>query len=202
MNEPRPAASLTGNLLARKGAARPAIRPSYVYTETPLVVEKAAVPAHSDRIDVLDAKTSASAPMAGEAEGPIQPTSAQPERAAYQDKLDIFSSSSLKAGKSALDAPMPDTMDAAEAMPKPKRPAARPAAPRRASAGKGPRAKTAAFTLRLDERRHYALRLAAAHLNESGQKLLIDALDRLLVDLAPSLPENCACVDATRADPA
>lgn len=53
----------------------------------------------------------------------------------------------------------------------------------------------ARVTLRLDERRHLRLKLTAAHLQQSLQELLIEALDRYLDQVGPEmLSPNCVCL--------
>lgn len=68
MSEPKPAASLSANLLARKGGARPALRPGLSLASSRLVVDKPEpVPASGvpDRIDVnVAADAFAQAPAA------------------------------------------------------------------------------------------------------------------------------------------
>ncbi|NNC48655.1 MAG: hypothetical protein HKO13_09545 [Sphingomonas sp.] len=61
-------------------------------------------------------------------------------------------------------------------------PLAAPMRPRRPRAAAGSKGK-AAFTLRLDKERHLKLRLASALTGQSSQKLLIEALDRMLADM-------------------
>lgn len=62
----------------------------------------------------------------------------------------------------------------------------------------------ARLTLRLDERRHLRLKLTAAHLQQSLQAVLSEALDRYLDQVSPEmLSNNCVCLAArapTRAD--
>lgn len=48
-----------------------------------------------------------------------------------------------------------------------------------------------AFTLRLDPERHLRLRLIGARTHRSAQSLLIEALDRLLDEMAPDA--GCSC---------
>jgi hypothetical protein len=55
--------------------------------------------------------------------------------------------------------------------------------------------RKAAFTLRLDADRHLKLRLATAVRNRSAQQLVTEALDRYLADI-PELDELAGCVPA------
>lgn len=57
-----------------------------------------------------------------------------------------------------------------------------PVRPRRPRAAPGSKEK-AAFTLRLDKERHLKLRLASALTGQSAQKMLIEALDKMLEDM-------------------
>ncbi|WP_265530808.1 hypothetical protein [Sphingomicrobium marinum] len=61
-------------------------------------------------------------------------------------------------------------------------PLSAPVRPRRPRAAAGSKEK-AAFTLRLDKERHLKLRLASALTGQSSQKLLVEALDRMLADM-------------------
>lgn len=112
MTEPKPLASLSAGLLARKGEARPALRPQLHI-----------------------------------APGNSSPVAEQQARIA-----------------AAFDAPQ------------------------RAVAGAKDRS---AFTLRLDPERHLKLRLVGARTHRSAQSLLIEALDRLLDEMAPE--GGCSC---------
>lgn len=57
-----------------------------------------------------------------------------------------------------------------------------------------PSTKKAAFTFRMDERRHFRLRLLSAHENRSAQKIMEAALDAYLDDHAPQSDGlACAC---------
>lgn len=67
---------------------------------------------------------------------------------------------------------------------------ARPAAGRKDST-------PARLTLRLDEQRHLRLKLTAAHLQQSLQAVLSEALDRYLDQVSPEmLSTNCVCLAA------
>lgn len=55
----------------------------------------------------------------------------------------------------------------------------------------------ARVTLRLDEQRHLRLKLTAAHLQQSLQELMTEALDRYLDQVGPQmLSSNCTCLAA------
>lgn len=58
-------------------------------------------------------------------------------------------------------------------------------------------------SLRLDDRRHRRLRLAAAHLRQSAQAVLLAALDHYLDHVVPAAIEGgCRCLEAGAAPPA
>ena len=58
------------------------------------------------------------------------------------------------------------------------------------------------FPLRLDETRHRRLRLAAAHLRQSGHKLVLAALDHYLDRVVPGqLGRPCPCLEEGRRKP-
>ena len=51
------------------------------------------------------------------------------------------------------------------------------------------------LSVRLDPARHLKLKLAAAHLHDSVQSVLIDALDAYLAQVAPTLTDGrCTCL--------
>lgn len=53
-------------------------------------------------------------------------------------------------------------------------------------------------SVRLDRERHLKLKLTAAHLDNSLQDIMIDALDRYLEQLGPEVLRNdCACLGIT-----
>lgn len=63
-------------------------------------------------------------------------------------------------------------------------------APRsRAAAGAKPKS---AFTLRLDQERHLKLRLASAYTHRSAQQLLVEALDKYLAEYLPHVDDATA----------
>lgn len=178
MAEPKPLASLTPGLLARKGAAVPAMRRQMLtgfsgaptgfqddlgwndMGHGPRTEEPAPVPA-----DPL--------PLSG-----LTPMSASPP--VSPSVPPVVTERARLAEKVAAAAP-PPLVDA---------PVARPA-PRPAVAG-----RKAAFTLRLDAQRHLKLRLACAVQHRSAQQIVSDALDQFLdglpeIDrLADQLPRD------------
>lgn len=182
MNEPRPFASLGPTLLARKGGARPAMRPQlgmFGGLSGSAAVAQAAddledlgwndmgedhVPARTvERLALTPAPTILhSADDTGadelEAESAIEPASepvAMPEPAVKQQLRAIAAH-----------------LEKQEREPRP--------ASRRPALEQGRRA---AFTLRLDAQRHLKLRLACTIKNRSAQILLTEALDRYLAEI-------------------
>lgn len=191
MNEARPYASLSSGLLARKGSAKPAMRPQG-YTgfedlgwndmglepreERPVPVEHvpssiaALTPARGGRpiLNGIDA-----APVA-------EPEDEAPEPQAPK----ALDASEVEPPVVAQQRAILETFDAEEAAPA--EPAPRPIRakivplPARAPAVAG---RKAAFTLRLDPDRHMRLRLACAVLGRSAQQIVTVALDEALADI-------------------
>ena len=171
--EAKPLASLSPGLLARKGAARPAMRPQLQSV-------------HSYR----DA-------LARAYDGADQP-GAQPHDALHDATIDDLGWNDMGHDDAADHTPenapeddQPQAETAEPSEPAPSDPAPRAAltpapkrkpkaAPARRSALK--EGRRAAFTLRLDATRHLKLRLACTLDGRSAQALLIAALDDLLDD--------------------
>lgn len=155
MDEPSQFASLSPSLLARKGAARPAMRPQI----QPLRQFREATARQIDEdlgwndIDGEDAE-SAERP-AGEVvafnPAAMEHTGEVPDVVRQQENL---------------AARIPET--------------SRPRRPSGTALAMGGRS---AFTLRLDLERHLKLRLACTIANRSAQQLVIEALDRLIAEL-------------------
>lgn len=189
MTEPRPFASLTSSLLARKGFARPAMRPQG---------HAHALTAPGDDLGWNDM---------GLYEGDLSPPDDLPDTprapaAAYLTPLP--QADAAEAPETPLPVVLQQQAEIAEGLgvvaeglsSPPARPARRrekpgaradkTSAPPPAPAPRsepGTRAK-AAFTLRLDAERHLRLRLACAVSHRSAQKLLIEALDAHLETVA------------------
>ncbi|WOE74300.1 hypothetical protein [Alterisphingorhabdus coralli] len=206
MGDPKPLASLSSGLLARKGAARPAMRRQINFAPDP--VEKVMhedlgwndmgydvdppQPAEPESIDPSGestAKEPKSNPLAG----------AIPEVIKQQEELNRSLQDQTKAEEpveeTGGDAPARD-IDAilstkpvtAKSDSKPVKADIGDTALESHKTGKTePKARTkrAAFTLRLDAERHLRLRLACAVQNQSAQQLVTQALDQML----DALPE-------------
>ncbi|WP_181814714.1 hypothetical protein [Sphingomonas aracearum] len=170
--QPKPLASLSSGLLARKGQARPAMRPQGF----------GGFGGPGEALDDLgwndmgDASASEPTPApAAElpAEAPVPPVLRQREALEHE-----FAPS------------------AAVAEPEPEPAAANTAEPARPRIARAPvtRGAKAAFTLRLDAERHLRLRLASATRNRSAQLLVTEALDQFLATLPEieELARQCA----------
>lgn len=163
----KPTASLSSGLLARKGQARPAMRPQG-YHGTALNLEDLGWN------DMGDAPVADVEPITPAVAQPIEPAPVPPvlvERAVLKDEFAAPASV-------AVEAPV-DVRPVSVAT------AARINREVRASKAK------AAFTLRLDAERHLRLRLASACRNRSAQALVTEALDQFIA----SLPEVEPLVD-------
>lgn len=202
MSETRPFASLTSSLLARKGFARPAMRPQGHALTPPaddLGWNDMGLYGVSDQEpeDLDTPKTPAASfltPLPGAESVPAAETAIP---AVLQQQKEI----EQEFGGETAEAP-PEPQDRPQA--DPQLPPAKPRIARKARPSKangkamalpaprgrlepGSRAK-AAFTLRLDAERHLRLRLACAVGHRSAQKLLIEALDAYL-ETVPGLDD-------------
>lgn len=160
--EPKSFASLSPTLLARKGQARPAMRPQMVRAEAPRlddlgwddigldIAPPVPPPATPITPDVVISTAAAAAPIAATLKE-IEDAFAETRAAQPQDAADP------------QDAPL-------------------------ARAEPGGRDK-AAFTLRLNGERHLKLRLACAVRHRSAQRIVTEALDAYLASL-PDLNES------------
>ncbi|OBX18909.1 hypothetical protein A9995_10185 [Erythrobacter sp. QSSC1-22B] len=175
-------ASLSSTLLARKGGARPAMRPQ---NGAPGLVdgkeaaasledlgwndmgEEPIVKTPSSGGEVISLSPATRAPATRD-DTPEHQDSPEPllQRKAHSPVRDTIERIAQK-----LETPMART--APESQP-------RPQLPRAATIGSG---KRAAFTLRLDQHRHLKLRLACAVKGRSAQQLVTEALDALLSEM-------------------
>lgn len=165
----RPVASLSSGLLARKGEARPAMRPQGVMAYTPSL----------DDLGWNDL---------GAVDTGMPLVSTVPERAA--DMPEVLRQRETLAAElteavvaPAKNDPVPEPEVAAPVTaPAATRPVSGATAQRlsretKVKTGKG---RKAAFTLRLDSNRHLRLRLASALCGDSAQQLVTEALDAFL----------------------
>jgi len=203
MGEPKPIASLSGILLARKGLARPAMRrPSMLSSNGNAATSQDDLGWNDMGYDVdPDPTTPMDYDHGFHGANPL--AAAVPEVKHQQDRLAdaLFADLEPQAGSDSLVDTPESVADAPALVAVTPEPVTRPIsrrggtdAPRsRARAKPGSKAK-AAFTLRLDSERHLKLRLACAVRHQSAQQLVTDALDALLGsmpeidDLASHLP--------------
>lgn len=161
MSEPKPLASLTAGLLARKGAARPAMRPQLVPHQHGLPADLP-LPAPAEEAAWQDLGWNDMGD--DQAEGAAAPAAVAPAVVPIHPATPIAA------------APAEPVVRRQQAE------AARKVAAqdRRSALAAG---RKAAFTLRLDAERHLRLRLACTLGNRSAQAVVTEALDRLLADL-------------------
>ena len=170
MAEPKPLASLTSGLLARKGAAQPAMR-------RPVMgfVRQAGSAALQDDLGWNDMgfDVNEPEPVPAESRTPVGLSPMAPVPAA---------------------APVPAVVVEREDLAERMTEVVKQSAPTAYAAARG---RKAAFTLRLDADRHLKLRLACAVAGRSAQQMVTQALDTFLdslpeIDrLAQQLPRDC-----------
>jgi hypothetical protein len=186
VSEPKPFASLSSGLLARKGAAKPAMKPqgfgqmgggnledlgwNDMGFDPPKPHEAPRDSAHDAFGEEIDD------------EPRVHPTGLTPVQSP------VHTQHAEIAGRLGVEEDFDEAAEALEPQPEPARvtvlPAPRAAAPRPAKPRSAAGSKSkAAFTLRLDPDRHLKLRLACAVNGRSAQQLVTDALDRLLDDM-------------------
>ncbi|HWJ69055.1 MAG TPA: hypothetical protein VNS79_03270 [Sphingobium sp.] len=157
--EPRPAASLTGSLLARRGGARPAMR------RQPVISLHATGHAHED-LGWNDMGEDS-----GAAEAAASMILAEPDVAQVETEA-------RAAGDEAHASPIARQIDllAARMATSTRKPPSRTGLP----ASLADTGRKVAFTLRIDAERHLRLRLLSALTNRSAQHLLTEALDSMI----------------------
>lgn len=153
MSAAKPLASLSSGLLARKGAARPAMRPQLVLSAEEqarvLAGRGEAAPA-SDDLGWNDMGEAFDPGHASSDDLPVIVQQLEALAAAVAEMPPIATTRRMKGGKQV-----------------------------RSALAEG---RKAAFTLRLDQYRHLRLRLACTLESRSAQSVLIEALDRFLAD--------------------
>lgn len=196
MSEPKPIASLSSGLLARKGAARPAMRPqgfgqggagledlgwNDMGFEPP---KPAVVPIRDADHDAFGEDLDDHPRSHPTGLTPVQ-SPVHTQQAEIADRLapEEGGEEADETAELIEEEPAPQ----AEPVPSPELPraVAPTPAPRRAPrprSAPGSKAK-AAFTLRLDPSRHLKLRLACAVDGRSAQQIVTDALDQLLANM-------------------
>ena len=197
MGEPKPIASLSGVLLARKGAARPAMRRPTMQdlngaagmTQDDLGWNDMGYDVDPDPTTPMDYDHNPGYnPLAAAVPEPKPEVRIQQERIAAQLQDDVDEQiANEQAAEEAVEAVREQIVaPVAVVAPAPvyAAPAVRVAKPRAAAGSK----EKAAFTLRLNSDRHLKLRLACAVSNRSAQMLVTEALDAWL----ESMPEIAA----------
>ena len=202
MNDPKPLASLGPSLLARKGTAKPAMRPQAPGLAT--VNAQAAAQSLEDLgwndmgedDDAADHTAQVlqltPAPHNPEAEAKTDKGSPKPKVRSMHEELAARLAESGQDSENVPAIPLRkrEMLDQDVAKPAPKAAAEpRDRAPRASEA----LSRRAAFTLRLDARRHLKLRLASTVRNRSAQQLVTEALDRFL-DTIPEIEALAAQV--------
>lgn len=176
MTEARPFASLSGSLLARKGGAKPAMRPRPIgsggmlddlgWNDMGYAPEQPAEHVPSSIAGLTPAPR---------AQGPREE---QPPVHLQQRALADHFPAPEPAPEPEVE---PEAADAEPIVLLSTRPAAKVVAmPKRPAAAQG---RKSAFTLRLDQARHLRLRLATAVTGQSAQQLVTGALDNFLETL-------------------
>lgn len=198
MAEPKPFASLSSGLLARKGAAKPAMRPQG-FGQVPMSAgmedlgwndmghaphDSAATFSHDELPEHVPSSIAALTPAPRgnvepirkpEYEPQVDEEAVPPPVVEQQRAIEAsFAEPAKPAAPKAAEAAVAKPVRKATVVPLPPR-------ERRAPGSKG----KAAFTLRLEAERHLKLRLACAVTYRSAQQLVTEALDQFLA----SLPE-------------
>jgi len=179
-NDARPYASLSSGLLARKGAAKPAMRPQGYNGFEDLGWNDMGHPPAPDEGYDADLPEHVPSSIAALTPAPRHAKGEEPEVLAQQRVIAESFPPEAEA-----QAQAPEIQAPAEIVSLPTRPVAAVASGRKV-----------AFTLRLDAERHLRLRLATAVTGRSAQQIVTGALDALL----QSIPEVEAL--AERAGPA
>ena len=197
-SEPKAFASLSSGLLARKGAARPAMRPQGFgqvgggledlgWNDMGFEPPKPASVARDSEHDAFGEPVVEHPALNGHAGLTPVHSPVHDQQAEIEDRLAPDGADGEEIDESAepaeAEAPQPSVAETIVPTPAPRR-APRP------RAAPGSKAK-AAFTLRLEPARHLKLRLACAVTGRSAQLLVTDALDQLL-DSIPGLDAMAA----------
>ena len=170
MNEIRSYASLSGSLLARKGGAKPAMRPRPL--SSPQMLDDLGWDDMGEPLE--EAPDHVPSSIAALTPAPKAPVSVREEQAPVHVQQRVLAEHYAETAREEAHN-LSDAVVAALRAPsgKPKK-----AGPKAAAAG-----RKAAFTLRLDAERHLRLRLASALTRRSSQQLVTAALDTFLETL-------------------
>lgn len=206
MGEPKPIASLSGILLARKGLARPAMRrPSMLTSNGNAAMSQDDLGWNDMGYDVdPDPTTPMDYDHGFHGSNPL--AAAVPEVKNQQDRLADAISADVEpeVGFDSFAEEPESVTDALTIVTMTPEPVTRPIsrrgstdAPRSRARSKPGLKEKAAFTLRLDGERHLKLRLACAVRHQSAQQLVTDALDAFL-DSMPEIGHLAAHVPAKK----
>jgi hypothetical protein len=180
MSEPKPFASLSSGLLARKGAAKPAMRPQ-VFGQVSHIEDLGwndmghvpGVAPNGNGMPIIEEHDHV--PSSIEA---LTPAPKSPDK---HDELAVIEQQRAIAASFPVEQEsFPAEQEAIEAYAN--APASVVALPRKPRQAPGLKDK-AAFTLRLDTQRHLKLRLACALMHRSAQQIVTEALDSLLTSI-------------------
>jgi hypothetical protein len=208
MNEPKPFASLGPTLLARKGGAKPAMRPQLAPMGMGGGAQAAALKQDFDALEDLGWNDMGEDEAPAERTAEVLQLTPAPHNPASEAQTDAGSPKALVRSiheelaelleKGETELPLPKAKPPAKAA-KPAKPAA-PVAVVETSAADALDDKAmrrAAFTLRLDAKRHLKLRLASTVKNRSAQQLVTAALDKYLAEI-PEIEALAAQVKRNR----
>lgn len=211
-NDARSYASLSSGLLARKGAARPAMRPQGYgphpgyddlgwndmgHADQPPVeeLEEHELPEHVP--SSISALTPA--PKLPRSEEPVEEPQVIAQQRAIAESFPPEIDTDAEVTEEEIEALAPDAPVLEIPMQKPR--ARVVPLPRRVPAkAKAEEGRKAAFTLRLDVGRHLRLRLATAVTGQSAQQIVTGALDALLASIpeVEALAERATSAKAKR----
>lgn len=206
MAEPKPIASLSGILLARKGLARPAMRrPSMLGSNGNPAMTQDDLGWNDMGYDVdPDPSTPMDYDHSFHGMNPL--AAAVPDVKYQQDRLTraIEANNEIEAGFDSFAVEPESVTEALTIVTVTPEPITRPIsrrgktdAPRSRARSKPGLKEKAAFTLRLDAERHLKLRLACAVRHQSAQQLVTDALDAFL-DSMPEIGQLASHIPAKR----
>jgi hypothetical protein len=203
MNEPRTYASLSSGLLARKGTAKPAMRPQgFTGFEDLGWNDMGHEPSPEEAFDTADLPEHVPSSIAALTPAPrhVKAVPADAEAEAEAEEPEVVAQQRAIA-ESFPPEPEPELEPQAEPeAPAPHAAAAVVALPRRLAVPVAVQGRKSAFTLRLDADRHLRLRLAAAVTGRSAQQIVTGALDALLQSIpeVEALAERVPSAKATR----
>ena len=189
MNEPKPLASLSPTLLARKGGAKPPMRRQMHYPDS---LARTMVEDDLGWNDMGDDHTAPQAELADDGIGAEAPVAATGEVVPIKAMVELPAAVEKPAVVQHQEAIAEQVAPFEPAAAKVSGPIA--TTPRRSALNDGRRA---AFTLRMDAERHLKLRLACTIRNRSAQQLVTEALDKLIDEL-PDLATLAAQVAKRR----